>query len=1455
MGLIRFSFALALAVAAGIVQAQVAFRSSAQANAGAPAPTFVAAGTVAASNNAIAPGLPAGLAVNDILLLFVETSNQAASIANANGGTWTEVLNSPQGTGTAATAAGTRLTVFWSRYNGVQGAPTTSDSGNHQLGRIIAVRGVITTGDPWDVTAGGVEAGNTDTSGSIPGATTTVANTLVVTAIATALPDANGTAVFSAWTNANLSPTERTDNSTNQQNGGGLGIATGVWAGTGAYGATTVTTSANTAKAMMSIALRPPPVTTLAINVPAGTQEEDVMLASIAIAPSGATVTAPAGWTEVQNTPGTGSRLVTYRRTAGASEPASYSWTLGGSVTSGVAGGIATYSGVDPLDPIHLSSANTTVSGTSHTVTGVTTTIPNTMVVTAHSIASSVAWTPPAGMTERVDAAAFTAPNAAGVALEMSDAAQAAAGATGDRTATVGSNADTGVAHIVVLRSSEVLALRFDESTWGSYAPADSSGNGLNGTANGGANSAGATPAIAGAVGTCRYGSFNGSTSYVEVAHNALLNMTSRFTVMAWINPNAIGPDALKTIVSKDENFEFHLTNTGEINWWWQNAGGTAQQITTTGAGITAGGGWYHIAVVYAPGAQTIYVNGVSRGTGTFTGGLFTNTDPLQVGSDQGLAGRFFDGQIDEVRVFRHALTAGEVGTAMGATRTCTIHHTHYAVSYPNGSNFATCEPARVRVTAHDGAHVAVAPPPGTLLTIATSTGNGVWLSPIVTGVNANWTVPGTDTGAATYAWDGDGAFIEMDLRRNAATTLHLNLSDGSGRSEGVGEDPSVTFANSVLRVTANGSSAATVGTQIAGKRNNEGALQQALYVQAVETSPGTGVCTTLFQGQTRSIEFAAVCNNPTTCFDPDVNDAPLFEIFSGDGTGAAVNIQKNNNTPTPASYSSVSLNFSNDANAMAPLVFRYGDAGQMTLHMRYALPSPPATNITGTSNAFVVRPFGIAIRGASAGTAIAHSSTDSGTVLAAAGDPFTMTLAAYKWQGTAEDANNDGIPDFALADVVDITDNGLTPNFAPATLSVNAGSNLPGIATGQIRRGVNCPAGAATVAAGSWSGGAATITDFCYTEAGNVQVAALAVDYITPGVNIIGLSSFDGSGFTGGHVGRFRPKHFAVSAATLANRQGASCAPASTFTYLDEPLQLTFTLTAQNAQNATTANYSGSYAKLGLTTFGNWSLGARSGTTNLTTRLDTGAAPTGSWANGVASGVAITTAVNRASPDNPDGPFTATTFGIAPSDSDGVAMNTLDLDVDNNAVMDRKNLGVSAELRFGRLRVQNALGSSRLALPVPMRLEYWNGTAFAVNADDSCTTLPRNTIALGSYTGALDPGGGNCKTFIQQDPLNFASGLATAMLAAPTGAVSGSVLLTPQLRSPAAAGFSCDNASSGEDALASAARPYLLGRWNDAANPDANANTSYDDNPSGRASFGLYGSQPRNYIYFREIY
>lgn len=342
----------------------------------------------------------------------------------------------------------------------------------------------------------------------------------------------------------------------------------------------------------------------------------------------------------------------------------------------------------------------------------------------------------------------------------------------------------------------------------------------------------------------------------------------------------------------------------------------------------------------------------------------------------------------------------------------------------------------------------------------------------------------------------------------------------------------------------------------------------------------------------------------------------------------------------------------------------------------------------------------------------------------------------------------------------------------------------------------------------------------------------------------------------TGLGFGRFIPDHFFLAGgSTLTNRSAAACAPPSTFSYLGEGMALAFTLQARNTALAVTQNYAGAYAKLNPATIAQLGLGASSGTTNLTSRLDLSAGSAGSFAAGQAA-VTATVGVARAVPDNPDGPFTATKIGVAPSDSDGVTARTADLNVDVDGVggNDHVQVGGDTELRFGRLRLQNALGSEKLALPVPIETQYWSGGAFVTNTLDSCTSIPRSAVALGSYSGALSPAP-NCLTFVQQNPITFSSGVGTLALAAPSGGASGSLLLTPNLGTATAGSF-CSAAGVAPTSPATAAGlGYLLGRWDDAANPDANANTSYDDKPSARAAFGLYGSQPGNFIYFRENY
>jgi hypothetical protein len=960
-----------------------------------------------------------------------------------------------------------------------------------------------------------------------------------------------------------------------------------------------------------------------------------------------------------------------------------------------------------------------------------------------------------------------------------------------------------------------VAFYKLDELTWSGSAgeAADSSGNNLHGAAAGGA--------VPFPAQVCNGAQLDGTSRYVQVPHDNRLNATSELTVAAWINANALGA-ALKTIVSKDENFEFHLTNTGQINWWWQDSAANARQITTTGTAIAAGA-WYHVAIVYASGSQVIYINGVSRGTDTFTGTLANNTDPLQIGADQYPAQptRVFDGRIDEVRVYNRALSQADISQVIAETRPCVNLVTHYEIAFPNGATGVTCDPSDVLITAHDASHSAVAPAAGTLLTFSTASGTGVWQGPGTVSGSGVWTPSGLNNGAATYQWPGAETTVRVRLRHNTPATININVLDSNGRPES--EETNLVFADTAFRVTADGVSDATLGTQIAGKPSDVAPGAQTLFLQAVKTDTKTGTCVGLIQNQTVTVQLAGARITPT---------GGASQVSVRNSGGAMTAIATNAGAP-PGAYSDVSLAF--DAQSKAPLVINYPDAGRLSVHARYELPSPPAgVFASGDTGQFVVRPFGFAFRGATAATPVQHGTDHGSAVLAAAGDDFTMSLAAYAWSA-ADDADSDGVPDSGA----NVADNSLTPNFS-ATTSISVHpvlGNTAGVA-GAITRG----GAAATIAAGEWSGGIATPNNWQYSEVGNVALTALSSDYLGSGTDVTGNSGHDAAG---NYVGRFRAHHLFVSGAgVLTNRVDSACA--SIFTYMGEPIGLTFTLQARNASGTVTQNYAADYAKFDPSSIAQLGLGARNAAG---AGLDLSGRVLGlTSSGGFASGAAMVTARLALGRGNPPpnaeaGPYGDVRIGVAPQEpvgADGVGMRAADfnLNIDGAGGNDHFQVGASTVVRFGRLRLENAVGSQSLDLPIAMRAEYWAGTAFVTNGEDNCTQVAPGNIAFGNYQGGISAVNVNAANLSGLGGV-FAAGVGNFTLLKPSGAppAAGSVDICVDLGPDTTPPPACAAGTP-------AGRSYLQGR---------NAGANYDDDPVARAAFGLFGAQPNNFIYFRE--
>lgn len=188
----------------------------------------------------------------DLILIFLESANQAFTAPV--GGGYTQLASSPQSQGTAGAANAVRLTIFYKIADGTETTYVTGDSGDHNTVCSLVLEGVDRQ-NPINATAGNTQAATTAVS--CPTVTTDRPECLMILAMASDR-DANSTANWSTPVNANLANfVERIDQTFNTGQGGGLGIYTAQKGTAGATGATSFTQGATEELANITIAIAP----------------------------------------------------------------------------------------------------------------------------------------------------------------------------------------------------------------------------------------------------------------------------------------------------------------------------------------------------------------------------------------------------------------------------------------------------------------------------------------------------------------------------------------------------------------------------------------------------------------------------------------------------------------------------------------------------------------------------------------------------------------------------------------------------------------------------------------------------------------------------------------------------------------------------------------------------------------------------------------------------------------------------------------------------------------------------------------------------------------------------------------------------------------------------------------------------------------------------------------------
>jgi chitodextrinase len=160
---------------------------------------------------------------------------------------------------------------------------------------------------------------------------------------------------------------------------------------------------------------------------------------------------------------------------------------------------------------------------------------------------------------------------------------------------------------------------------------------------------------------------FNGTTTKVTAANSPQHN-SANTTISFWIKPTALPASGEMYLLSSggyQERWKISMPAHGKPVFT-THAGGACCSDMDSGTPLVVGT-WTHVVMTHDGVKDIIYLNGVKANEKNVTGALDPTTKPLGIGFDPIENNNFFNGALDEVQIYKTALTATEVAALYAA--------------------------------------------------------------------------------------------------------------------------------------------------------------------------------------------------------------------------------------------------------------------------------------------------------------------------------------------------------------------------------------------------------------------------------------------------------------------------------------------------------------------------------------------------------------------------------------------------------------------------------------------------------------------------------------------------------------------------------------------------------------------------------------------------------------------
>jgi large repetitive protein len=166
----------------------------------------------------------------------------------------------------------------------------------------------------------------------------------------------------------------------------------------------------------------------------------------------------------------------------------------------------------------------------------------------------------------------------------------------------------------------------------------------------------------------------DGQGTFVDCGDAAEFDFQEAFTVSLWFRTDSVKKTAQTLAGKGSDSWRLYAdANRGRLVFALNGPQGAgkdryrAPRITSKRA--VADGQWHHVAGVYDGQRMALYLDGTLEGSMTVSGSLALCAEPLWLGNNPGARSEWFQGALDEVRLYACGLSEQDVKALRGGVR------------------------------------------------------------------------------------------------------------------------------------------------------------------------------------------------------------------------------------------------------------------------------------------------------------------------------------------------------------------------------------------------------------------------------------------------------------------------------------------------------------------------------------------------------------------------------------------------------------------------------------------------------------------------------------------------------------------------------------------------------------------------------------------------------------------